>query len=187
MILAYDRDGRLRVADANLTRAGVDRYRGSEISGWRRLGLDPSAHYRMLRDGGELARAAKSFNGVPVLAHHKNHLPRPVDIIGTTGTDARFEAPFIRNSLHVWTKAAISGVESGDKREISAEYAYDADMTAGTFRGASYDGIMRNIRARNVALVPRARSGRSMAIVGDARRGPIRITENRRPQWESRI
>src|ERR1039458_9562325 len=174
MLLAYDMDGRMRVSDANLSKARVDPYRGSEIPRWRELGLDPSRTYRLLRDGDELRKAATTFNGVPVLRSHQRlfsqeYIPRPVDIVGTTGTNAVFVAPYIRNSLHVWTKAAIAGGESGDKREVSAAYEYRPDMTPGTYRGAAYDGRMTDIRAINVALVPRARAGRDMAIIGDAR------------------
>ena len=126
----------------------------------------------MFRDGGELAKAALTFNGVPLLRRHiKTYIPHPLDVVGTTGTNAKFEHPYLRNSLAVWTAEAIAGIESGDRAELSAAYEFDADMRPGTTRqGAAYDGVMRNIRAAHVCLVPRSRPGRDM-VVGDGARG----------------
>jgi uncharacterized protein len=170
MLLALDQDGRLHVAASNISRAAVNPYHGDEVPGWEALGLSPSKIYQLLRDGGELRKAAKTFNAVPILDHHiKNRIPRPLDVVGTTGSGAKYEHPYIRNSIHVWTDAAIAGIKSGDRAELSAAYDYRPDMRPGTFRGVAYDGVMRDIRAVNVCLVARSRAGHDMAIIGDAR------------------
>ncbi len=177
-VLAFDRasvrtidaDGRLHVAMSSISKANVCPYRGSEIPDAGDLGLSPSTVYQLLRDPAELRRAASTFNNLPLL---RRHVPvsaddhRPTDVVGSTGTDARFDGMYLTNSLVVWEAAAIAGINSGAQRELSAAYRYDADMTPGTFNGVRYDGIMRNIRGNHVALVETGRAGADV-IVGDA-------------------
>ena len=57
-------------------------------------------------------------------------------------------------------------MEDESQREISCAYHYVADMTAGTFEGAPYDGVMREIRGNHVALVQQGRAGADV-VVGD--------------------
>jgi len=52
-------------------------------------------------------------------------------VIGSTGTNAAFEAPYLRNSLVVWARDAIDDIESDVKKELSSAYRYRADMTPG--------------------------------------------------------
>ena len=56
-----DRDGRLRVTRANISKANICPYRGSEIPDWQKLGLDPDHVYNLLRAPEELQKAAESF------------------------------------------------------------------------------------------------------------------------------
>ncbi|MGH7058317.1 MAG: DUF2213 domain-containing protein, partial [Acetobacteraceae bacterium] len=72
--------------------------------------------------------------------------------------------PYLRNSLIVWTREAIDGIESGKRRQLSASYRYDADMTSGTYEGQPYDGVMRNIRFNHVALVEEGRAGPDVLV-----------------------
>lgn len=166
----FDKDGRLHVAVANISKANICPYVGKEIPGWEKLDLDPSKIYRLLRDPEELAKGAATFNGIQLLRRHEpvdaeDH--RMWDIVGTTGTDSRFEPPYLKNSLHIWSKDGIDLVESGAQREISSGYHYDPDMTPGVFDGQPYDGVMRNIRGNHVALVKDGRAGPDV-IVGDS-------------------
>jgi 8-oxo-dGTP pyrophosphatase MutT (NUDIX family) len=175
-VRSMDSDGRMRVAVANLSKEQIRPYKGREIPGWdeekktHALGLDPDKVYNLLCPGEELEKAASSFNGVQIL---KKHVPvtaddhRKTDIVGTTGTEARYEAPYLRNSLVIWSKEGIDFIESGDQRELSCGYHYAPDMTAGNFRGNPYDGIMREIEGNHVALVEEGRAGPDV-IVGDS-------------------
>ena len=170
----YDRDGRLHVASANLTRASVDKYRGSEIVGWRRLGLDRNRVYQMLRAPDELRRAVSTFNGLPLVRHHRvltgdSRQPDPTDVIGTTGSNAEFADGYIRNSLHIWSADAIDGIANGEKSELSAGYAYRPVMRPGVFRGTRYDGIMRDISPVHICLVGNSRVAGTDLLVGDGR------------------
>lgn len=169
-VRSFDQDGRLHVAVSNISKANICGYRGSEIPDSERLGLDQERIYQLLRDPQELAKAAPTFNNIPILSQHvpvsvDDH--RPELIVGSTGTDGTFVAPYLRNSLVVWSREAIDGIESGGHRELSCAYRYDADMTPGTFEGVRYDGVMRNIRGNHVALVPEGRAGADV-VVGDA-------------------
>jgi hypothetical protein len=178
--LAFDRsarhvdvDGRLHVAASHISKATVNPYYGREIPGADALGLDPARVYQLLRHPDELAKAAPTFNNLPLLSKHvpvsalddASHMPDLV--VGSTGTDAAFNDPYLDNSLVIWAGPAVAGVESNQVRELSCAYRYVADMTPGTYKGLHYDGIMRNIVGNHVALVEAGRAG-SDVIVGDS-------------------
>ena len=186
-VRTYDLDGRLHVRVANISRAAVNSYLGSEIPDARRLGLDPLKVYQMLRDPDELAAAAASFNNLPLL---KCHAPTSADepqmglVVGSTGTDGRFVAPFLQNSLVVWEAGAIAGIETGEQRELSCGYRYTPDFDSrGTYEGQRYDAVMRSIVGNHVAVVEEGRAG-SEVMVGDSwPRPPLRRMEAIEAYW----
>jgi hypothetical protein len=166
----FDEDGRLHVALTNISKANVCPYLGKEIPGAEQLGLDPERIYQLYRDPKELEKAAPTFNNIPLLSEHvpvsvTDHQPDLVMV--STGTDAVFEAPYLKNSLVVWVADAINGIERNEQRELSCAYRYEADMTPGVVDGTPYDGVMRNIRGNHVALVATGRAGPDV-IVGDS-------------------
>lgn len=166
-----DGNGNLHVAVTNISKANVCPYLGSEIPDWQRLGLQPDKIYQLLRDPEELRKAAKTFNNVQLLSEHSpvsaaDHQPDLV--IGSTGTDAEFVYPYLKNSLVVWDADYIRAIGSGDQKELSSAYRYRADMTPGTFQGARYDGVMRDIVGNHVALVKEGRAGTDV-VVGDSK------------------
>lgn len=169
-VRTFDVDGRLHVEVTNISKATVSPYLGSEIPGAEELGLDPRRIYQLLRDPEELEKAASTFNNIPVLSEHipvsaADH--RPDLVVGSTGTDAVFEAPYLKNSLVVWSAEAIKGIENGEQRELSCAYRYTPDMTPGNFDGTRYDGVMRNLIANHLALVATGRAGPDV-VVGDS-------------------
>lgn len=168
-VRSYDADGRLHVASCNISKANICPYPGEEIPGWRALGLDRDRIYNLLRDPGELAKAAHTFNNLPVLSEHvpvtaDSHQPHLV--VGSTGTDAAIDGPYLTNSLVIWSRRDIDGIESDEKRELSSAYRYTPDMTPGKFEGVDYDGVMRDIVGNHVALVFEGRAG-SDVVIGD--------------------
>lgn len=167
----YDIDGRLRIEVANISKANICPYMGHEIPGWEALGLEKSKVYHLFRDPEELEKAAHTFNNLPLLSKHvavtaDDHQPDLV--IGATGSEASFEEPFLKNSLVVWAKNAIGGIENDDKKELSSAYHYRADMTPGAYLGTRYDGVMRDIVGNHVALVKEGRAGTDV-VVGDSK------------------
>lgn len=176
-VRSVDEDGRLHVEITNISKATVNPYYGREIPEWQRLGLNPDKVYQLLRDPAELEKGADTFNNLPLLSCHEPFTVDtydPEDVVGATGTDAEFVAPFLRNSLVVWDAVAIAGIDTGDQRELSCAYRYDADMTPGVYENQPYDGVMRNIRGNHIALVEKGRAGPDV-VVGDS--DPFSITE----------
>lgn len=169
-VRSIDEDGRMHVSLCNISKATVNPYRGAEIPEAEELGLDGEKVYQLLRDPKELEKAASTFNNLPLLS---DHIPVSADdhqpgiVVGSTGTDAQFNKPYLQNSLVVWAKDAIDGIENEEQKELSCAYRYIADMTPGTYEGMSYDGIMREIRGNHVALVAAGRAGPDV-VVGDS-------------------
>ncbi len=166
-----DKFGRMRVDESNISKAAVNPYYGHEIPNAEALGLDLQAVYHLLRDPEEMAKAADTFNLLPILSKHipvSAAAPSQELVVGSTGTDAAFDEPYLRNSLVLTEAEAILGVVTGTKHELSSAYAYDADMTPGTYGGVKYDGVMRNIVGNHVALVFEGRAGPDV-VVGDSK------------------
>jgi hypothetical protein len=166
-VRSYDVDGRLHVAMTPITRAMICPYLGKEIPEWESLGLEGERTYQLLRDPDEIAKAAASANGIPVLEVHlatnaEDH-PREA-VVGATGNDATWEPPFLMQSLTIWDAEAIDEIEDETKRQLSASYRYRADMTPCTFEGESADGVMRDLIFNHVALVELGRCGPSVAV-----------------------
>lgn len=164
-------DGHLHVERTPISKANVCEYMGREVPGFDEIGLEPEKLYKFYRDPAELEKGAKTFNGKPVL---NQHVPVTADsypkdmVIGGTGTDAEFEAPYLYNSMSLWKGPDIDGVESDKKKQISSAYRWRPDMTPGTSpEGDKYDGVMRDIVGNHVAIVKEGRAG-SDVVVGDS-------------------
>lgn len=181
-VRSFDADGRLHVAVSNISKANICPYLGREIPGWQEFGLDADRVYNLLRDPAELAAALPTFNNLPVLCEHvpvtaigeDSHMPELV--VGSTGTDAAIDGPYLTNSLVVWAKPSIDGIVNDEKRELSSAYRYRADMTPGNYQGVDYDGVMRDIIGNHVALVFEGRAG-SDVVIGDEQ--PMRFKSKR--------
>ena len=166
---SYDQDGRLHVGSCNISKAVVNEYAGHEIPDAEALGLDPNRVYRLYRDPDELAKAAPTFDRLPILSRHvpvSADAHRPDLVVGATGSEASFEYPYLRNSLVVWSQDAIDAIERGDRKELSSAYRYVAVMEPGSVNGQRFDGRMTAIKGNHVAIVPAGRAG-SDVVVGD--------------------
>jgi 8-oxo-dGTP pyrophosphatase MutT (NUDIX family) len=169
-VRTYDHDGRLHIALTHISKANVCPYKGDEIPDADKLGLDPNRIYMLLRDPEELKKGIATANLIPVLNEHVPVSPidpKQKNVVGYTGTDAAFNAPYVDNSMVISVQSAIQGIENGTEQELSSAYYYDADMTPGTYEGVPYDGVMRNIKFNHVALVPKGRAGPDV-MVGDS-------------------
>lgn len=178
-----DENGHLHVKISHISKATVNPYYGREIPRCAELGLDPQRVYQMLRDPDELRKAAPTANNLPLLDAHIITLatePAVDHVVGSTGTDATFNDPYLDNSLVIWTQWAIDDVESEDVCELSCAYQYDAVMGEGSYKGLRYDGIMRNIRFNHVALVPEGRAGPDV-VVADSKSetAPMALTSRK--------
>ena len=163
----FDLDGRMHVRQTNLSKSNICDYLGNEIPDYQKLGLDPNKIYKLLRDPDELRKAAPTFNGIQLLMRHvpvsaEDH--QPWDVVGTTGTDAVFEEPYLKNSLIVWVQRAIDAVESEDMVELSAGYHYRPDPSPGIYKGQRFDIVMRDIIGNHMSLVREGRTGKDIRV-----------------------
>lgn len=167
-------DGYL-VVDARIARTGIQHYRGSEV------GVSDKDIVAIYRPEGEVFKdeSMASFAHKPVT---DNHPPEMVSsknwkdfAVGKTGGEIARDGEFLVIPLSVMDEASISQVESG-KRELSAGYLCDLDMTPGTTPdGEAYDGIQTNIRANHLAIVDKGRAGNHCRI-GDKKPGEDTMT-----------
>jgi hypothetical protein len=173
-----DESGILHVDKTNISKAIVNPYYGKEIPRFQELGLDADTVYQLLRDPKELKKAEETFNNLPVLSEHIpvfSDKPPKDKIIGSLGSDAKFDGTYLTNSMSIWDGSAIALIETDAKKELSSAYFYDADMTVGSYDGIQYDGIMRNIRGNHVAVVESGRAG-SDVMVSDS--NPFKTEDN---------
>ena len=162
-----DENGILHVSLTPISKAVVNPYYGAEIPGGEERGLKAAGIYYGLRDPTELEKAAPTFNGLPVLLEHHDYSadnPQTRFRVGSTGTDATFDAPYLLATLAIQDAEAIEAIESGGFKEISAAYRFEPDFTPGDYQGTRYDFVMREIRGNHVALVPKGRAGRDVAV-----------------------
>ena len=165
-----DHDGHLFVSDNVLSASVVSPYLGEEIPDYQRLGLKAGTVYYLLRDPSELKKAAASFDGKPLLLRHRpvtadDHVHK---IVAGAVTNPTFDANTgqLRGDLSIWDGDAIRAIQDGTNCQLSCAYYFVADMSAGSYRGQRYDGVMRSIKANHVSLVPEGRV--PGAAVGDA-------------------
>lgn len=187
----FDKNGFLHVALSPISKETVNEYYGSEIPGWQELGLDPNRVYNGYRPGEELRKAAETFNGLNILSEHikdgADNPPREY-IIGSMGTDAKYAAPYLMNSLIIKDAKAIELLNPSDpgeapRREISASYRYRPVFEAGTFQGQPYDFIMMDIFGNHIALVEEGRAGSDVVVsdektIGRKSMNPLKIIED---------
>ena len=164
-----DSNGHLIVDRTCITKAAINPYRGQEIPNWQALGLDPNKVYMLLRCPTELQRALPTFQGLQLLERHtpvSSEEPEKDSTVGSIGTVVEMDGDNVYSSLRVYDQNAIDLIESEKLNQLSAGYAYTADMTGGEWNGEHYDGVMRNIHGNHVALVERGRIGED-AIIAD--------------------
>lgn len=171
-----DSNGYLHVAVSNLTKEQIAPYIGNSLPGWKENNLEPEKLYKIYRAGNEIEKGAATFNGLPLMLDHWSMDAKTIGqvkdkVVGSLGTDARYEAPYLKNSIIVTDADAIAKIEDGSYRELSASYQCDVIMEGGIFEGEVYDGYMTNIRGNHVALVPEGRAGHDVRIEDKALEG----------------
>ena len=167
----FDDNGFMHVDMCNISKAVVNPYLGEEIDKWSELGLEPKKVYQILRPAEELAKAAPTFNCLPLMDVHipvsSFDLENPEikkHQVGTTASDATFQDPYLKCSITVQTDGAIKQVESNALRELSCCYRYEIDMVPGDLNGVHYDGRMFDLRGNHVALVSEGRAGSEVMV-----------------------
>ncbi len=162
-----DSNGFLHVALSNISKECVNPYYGYEIPNFEMLGLEKNKIYYAYRRADELEKAAHTFNGLPLLrGHYIEHAknPQKEHRVGSLGTECVFNMPYLQNSLIVTDEEAIKKIETGERVELSAAYAYVPVFESGSFEGQNYDFIMTQIKGNHVALVEEGRAGPDIVV-----------------------
>lgn len=160
-----DVNGYLLVRDNPITKVGVFSYLGSEIGA-----PDADRVYRVYRPQEELEdpETIASANLVPWIDEHEflgvDGTPaEKKGVQGTTGESARFEYPYLRNSIRAYSDFMKNLIDRG-KVELSPSYRCRYEFTEGVFDGQQYDAIQRDIRFNHLASVKEGRTGPDVAV-----------------------
>lgn len=163
--------GRMKVEWTNISKANVCPYLGREIPGWKALGLDGDKIYRLWRHPDELAKAAHTFDMVPLMDEHivvDANNPEKEYIAGTIGSGVRFKYPYLQAPMAIWVGDSVDDVKTRRKRQLSCGYGYKPDMTPGTTPdGVAYDGVMRHIIGNHVTIVKDGRAGPDVLVADE--------------------
>lgn len=160
-----DVNGYLLVRDNPITKVGVFPYLGREIGA-----PDPDRIYQVYRPQEELEKpeTIASANLVPWIDEHeflgKDGTPaEKKGVQGTTGETARFEYPYLRNSIRAYSDFMKNLIDRG-KVELSPSYRCRYEFSEGVFDGQRYDAIQRDIRFNHLASVKEGRTGPDVAV-----------------------
>jgi len=175
--------GGIRV-DAALTRAGIFEYVLPDGS-VRREYRDPAEVF--VEDSIETLRAA------PVTRLHPADMVTPdtwkdADVIGhVDGAPAR-EEDLVVAQVVIQDADAIDAIDREKMREVSCGYVCELDLTPGELpSGERYDARQTKIRYNHVALVPRGRAGREVALRLDAEGNQVFMTDKKKDPEQDQI
>lgn len=168
-VRTVDDNGFLHVAVSPVTKEQVAPYYGHEIPNHEELGFESDVIYHGYRPASELSKpdTIQSLNGIPIqFEHHADYANAPAKDtrIGSTGDDAKWEAPYLTNSLHFHDAKAIDRIKDGSMRELSLAYRYTPVKKEGEFEGQHYDFVMTDINCNHVALVEEGRAGHDVLV-----------------------
>lgn len=160
-----DVNGYLLVRDNPITKVGVFPYLGREIGA-----PDPDRIYMVYRPQEELEKpeTIASANLVPWIDEHEflgkdGTPPEKKGVQGTTGESARFDYPYIRNSIRAYSGFMQNLIDRG-KVELSPSYRCRYEFTEGVFDGKQYHAIQRDLRFNHLASVNEGRTGPDVAV-----------------------
>lgn len=172
------KDGYL-IAEAFAVRTGIQLYAGSEV------GKPNMSVVRVYRPEDEVRHAdsLRTFSHAPVtLGHPKEDVTAENwrDLArGEVSTEAEWKDGKIKLPLIVKDAQAISAINDGSARELSAGYACQLEFVDGvTPQGEKYDAVQRNIRINHLALVPAGRAGAECRVGDAAYWGPAPVNAN---------
>ena len=130
----FDENGFLHVEKSHVTKEQVVPYYGHEIPDFKKHNLDPNKIYYDYRPAEELIKAASTINGLPILLEHYDEsaeAPQLNHRIGSMGTDAQFNAPYLDNSLHFTVAEAIALIDTEQMRYVNYFRTYRTRQRSG--------------------------------------------------------
>jgi len=161
---------------ALITRTGVFTY--------QRLSPDGTIEtIRQLRHPDEVfsEETMSSLMGIPLTNNHPEELVTPEnasDLIVGMSSDVpkKVSAPiqgdkedYIQQLVTVFDADTIREIMNKEKSELSLGYSLELDFTPGVWNGQNYDAVQSNINYNHLALVKKARGGRSLKVILDGK------------------
>ncbi|MDL2313383.1 DUF2213 domain-containing protein [Desulfovibrio sp. OttesenSCG-928-C14] len=166
-----DSNGFWLIEDKPISKAGVFPYLGAFLP----KAPDPTRVYMVLRPPQELGRpeTVDSFKLQPwvidhdMLGPHEKGLlpPERKGVHGVIGEKVYFNAKdgTLYANIKCFSEQMKNDIEQGI-RGLSAGYFHDLDWESGVYNGQPYDAVQRNISCNHLALVPRGRMGKDVAL-----------------------
>ena len=150
-----------------LSKVGIFPYLGRQIS----RELEPDRIYQVLRPEEELSKpeTIASLNLIPLVNEHEmlgeNFTPaEKKGTHGVTGDNAEFNNGLLSNDLKIFSESLKQEIQNG-KKELSAGYFCNYDLTSGDYNGQHYDAIQRDIKFNHIALVEEGRMGHDVRVM----------------------
>ncbi len=140
-----------------ITRAGVvGPIRGADLAADGVGPADRARAFFVLRPIEVLHRAVKrkQFDGLPLLRTHVPTLGLDArrwqqHIVGSTGSNARLDAPFILNRINIWDRQLLDEIERGvGPRQLSVGFLGQFERVSGD----DHDFVMRDCRVDHLTL-----------------------------------
>lgn len=162
----FDDNGFLHVDACHICKEKVYPYAGEELLDVFPE-LDPDGTYYAFLPAVVMQRALSSFEGLPLLLDHHDEsaeAPQKEFRVGSTGTDAAYNAPYMDVSLHITDAEAIRRIQSGEQREISIGFFATYERAFGIFNNDPYEFVMTDLYGNHVALVEEGRAGHDCLV-----------------------
>jgi hypothetical protein len=163
------------IKDNPISKMGVFEYLGKQIDPTgSNENIKSDTAYNVYRPEEELADAEciESFKLVPWIDDHVmlgsedrgRMAPEKKGVLGVTGENIYFEAPYLKADLKIFSESLASAIENG-KKELSIGYLCTYEPSSGVYEGKSYDFIQRKIRGNHLATVEEGRSGPDVSVL----------------------
>jgi hypothetical protein len=162
---SIDKNGFRKIEGCPVSSFGIFDYSAAQVQvpGWE---SDPNRIVKIFRPEDEVRSPEflQSFDNKPFIINHTNMHGEDADEgedpddVGVKGvlTNMRYEAPWARGDIHVFSRKAQMAIDRGMK-DVSLGYDCTFDMTPGVFNGQPYEAVQRNLRGNHIALVPEGR------------------------------
>ena len=155
------------IKDNPLSKVGIFPYLGRQISS----DLEPDKIYQVLRPEEELSKpeTIASLKLIPLVNEHEmlgeNFTPaEKKGTHGVTGDNAEFNNGLLSNDLKIFSESLKQEIQNG-KKELSAGYFCNYDLTPGEYNGQHYDAVQRDIKFNHIALVEEGRMGHDVRVM----------------------
>lgn len=159
-----DENGYLTIKDNPIAKAGVFKYKKSEIEGEESLNNDDSIVY-VYRPFEDLVEKKEYFSNKPIVYTHQWVGDTINNVAGAIASNIRAEEPYLIADLIIFSKDLIDTIERGEAVELSPGYVADTVLENGVFKGEPFEYKQTLNRVNHLAVVKEGRSGKDLRIL----------------------